>query len=342
MAPKHYPRAIICGATLGAGLMLVAPLFADRVPVAPQFSLPVDCALGSTCRIQSYVDVDPGPGVLDFACGSATYEGHDGTDFRLPSAREAGAGVAVLAAASGTVKAMRDGMVDRLATANSRSLIAKRECGNGVVVDHGGGWETQYCHLRAGSVLVKTGEVVAAGAKLGLVGYSGLAEFAHVHFAVRKDGAVIDPFSGRERTPTCERDPALGESLWDERFRSEFRYLNGEIIGAAFAGEIPSLDTVELDGGAATPVPESPQLIFFARLINLKAGDIVRITADGPQGFSVRSASEPLDRNKATYLGYAGSKLTRERWPAGRYRGRVEILRDGRAVAERSGELMLE
>jgi murein DD-endopeptidase len=32
-----------------------------------------------------------------------------------------------------------------------------------VVIDHGGGWETQYCHLREGSVLVRPDETLDAG-----------------------------------------------------------------------------------------------------------------------------------------------------------------------------------
>ena len=38
--------------------------------LAGDFSLglPIDCEIGTTCRIQQYVDRDPGPGYTDFAC----------------------------------------------------------------------------------------------------------------------------------------------------------------------------------------------------------------------------------------------------------------------------------
>ena len=42
--------------------------------------LPVDCAFGSVCSVQNYVDLDPGPGRLDPGCGRLSYDGHDGTD----------------------------------------------------------------------------------------------------------------------------------------------------------------------------------------------------------------------------------------------------------------------
>jgi murein DD-endopeptidase MepM/ murein hydrolase activator NlpD len=81
--------------------------------------------------------------------------------------------------------------------------------GNGVVIDHGNGWETQYCHLKQGSVQVVTGETVTTGTALGQIGQSGRAEFPHVHFAVRHEGAKIDPFA-----PEATACGAAGDDLW--------------------------------------------------------------------------------------------------------------------------------
>ena len=105
-----------------------------------ELSFPVDCRLGATCFIQNYVDIDPGPGAGDYRCGQATYDGHKGTDFRLLSVPEAEMGVDVLAAAPGIVKALRDGMPDRLIGQHDPGPAGK-ECGNGVVLDHGAGWD---------------------------------------------------------------------------------------------------------------------------------------------------------------------------------------------------------
>ena len=75
-----------------------------------ELSLPLACEPHKTCFIQSYVDLDPGPGARDYACGGATYEKHNGIDFRLLSADAAKKGFAVLASADGKVKATRDGV----------------------------------------------------------------------------------------------------------------------------------------------------------------------------------------------------------------------------------------
>ena len=120
-------------------------------------SFPLQCTLHETCFIQNYVDTDPSPERQDYRCGEATYDGHKGTDFRVVSVTDAKQGVPVIAAAAGRVKAIRDGMEDRLVDKDFDALQGK-ECGNGVVIDHGQGWETQYCHMRRGSIRVRQGQ----------------------------------------------------------------------------------------------------------------------------------------------------------------------------------------
>ena len=53
------------------------------------------------------------------------------------------------------------------------------------------------------SLSVKVGQTVQQGEQLGFVGHSGIAEFPHLHFAVFKDGNVIDPFSGQSLDKPC-------------------------------------------------------------------------------------------------------------------------------------------
>jgi len=133
------------------GVLFAQPTLAED---RPQLSLPIACEPHKTCFIQNYVDLDPGPGVRDYSCGRATYDKHSGVDFRILSAEAAKSQVPVLAAADGTVKNTRDGVEDIFFKKAKPEEVAGRECGNGVIIDHGGGWETQYCHLKRGSVRV--------------------------------------------------------------------------------------------------------------------------------------------------------------------------------------------
>src|SRR5690606_33023540 len=101
-----------------------------------KLSLPLDCEPGRTCFLQHYVDIDTGSDARDFRCGSATYDGHKGTDFRLLSTAAARRGVRVLAAAPGVVKAVRDGLEDSIAReSGGKAGVSGVECGKGLVVN---------------------------------------------------------------------------------------------------------------------------------------------------------------------------------------------------------------
>ncbi len=161
-------------------------------------ALPLACTLGETCWVANYVDVDSSGRARDCQCGPRTYDGHDGTDFAVWDLAVMAKRGPVVAVAPGIVRTIRDGMDDRAVTDEvSRQAVEGRECRNGVIIDHQGGWQTQYCHLRKGSVKVRAGARVDTGPLLGLVGLSGKTEFPHAHLTVRYKGAVIDPFTGR-------------------------------------------------------------------------------------------------------------------------------------------------
>jgi len=63
--------------------------------------------------------------------------------------------------------------------------------GNCVYIDHVYGFETRYGHMN--KILVRNGQKVKRGDKIGLVGRTGLAEGPHLHYEVRQNGKVLDP-----------------------------------------------------------------------------------------------------------------------------------------------------
>ncbi len=84
-------------------------------------------------------------------------------------------------------------------------------------------------------------------------------------------------------------------------------------------------------------------MVFFARLVNLRAGDVLRLSVDGPAGFAAANELPPLDRNKAVFVAFAGKKRPAAIavWPDGEYRGMVELLRAGKVVVSHHSRLQL-
>lgn len=306
-------------AIFGAGFLCGLSLPATALDLG----LPVDCTLGDTCYIQQYFDHDTGPSWTDFTCGTLAYDGHDGTDFALPTRADMAAGVAVLASAAGTVKGIRDGIAD------FAPKVDGKECGNGVVIDHGAGWETQYCHLRQGSVQVQVGQRVDQGAVLGLVGQSGMAEFPHMHLAVRKNGVEIDPFTP-SASNTCDIGiaPAQRDDLWTP----DIAYQPGGIIGAGFSTAVPEFDAIKqgLNSPAALPA-QSPALVLWVYMFGAKAGDAVVFDITGPDG-RIIAERVVLEKNQALSFRAVGRKLRGNGWPAGDYAGQAKMMRGGAEI----------
>jgi murein DD-endopeptidase MepM/ murein hydrolase activator NlpD len=270
-------------------------------------------------------------------CGSETYNAHSGTDIRLSTLTAQRAGVDVLAAASGRVLRARDGVRDISTAETGRAAVAGQECGNGLVIAHADGYETQYCHMAMGSLAVRPGQQVAAGERLGRVGLSGDTEFPHLHLTVRHNGQLVDPFADGAAPGSC----GGGRSLWAPDLQTSLAYKPGEILNVGFVSGPVTMADVENGAGSPAPGRDAPALVAFVRPINLRKGDVQTMALSGPAGELASNRLEPLAGNRAQSLLYVGKKKPATGWAPGEYSATYTVLREGKIVVGRTFKLTL-
>src|SRR5215475_8889255 len=273
-------RAVAALAFLAAALSGSAGSHAEEI--APKFDVPVACPADAGCVVRNFVDEDPGPGVADYRCGALTYDGHKGTDIRVPDGVAMAKGIAVLAAAPGKVLRLRDGMEDASIHFTGADAVKDREAGNSVIIDHGDGWETQYGHLRKGSISVKPGDSVTASQPIALIGLSGNTEFTHVHFEIRHDGTPVDPYTGRGMGAGCGDTSG---SLCTTAALSALSYREDAAFDAGFATDRPDQGAALAGAYAdARPAIDSPALVFWIDVLGHRVGDRQAMRLTGPGG----------------------------------------------------------
>jgi Peptidase family M23 len=317
VAPTMFLSASLCSAQPSA-----------VSPSALQLIFPVKCEVGKSCLVQKLVDHDPGPGRQDYRCGTLTTDGHDGVDIRLRTLQDMEAGYDVVAAADGIVLRIRDDEPD--ISSRVRTDRDGKDAGNGVVVDHGNGWETQYSHLKSGSVAVRPGQKIMAGERLGYIGMSGNSEFPHLHFSVRHEGTPIDPFTSAAVSSQCNRAAPVS-GMWVPSVARALGYVSTAVIAVGFASDVPPRSVAERKATSQIAGHQAP-LLLWVDIIGAKDGDMEEFSIAGPRGNPVHFQKVRVASGGLSWFAYSGKRAPPSGWVAGRYTGRYVLKRDGQTI----------
>ena len=316
-------RLFVISVSLGA-----APLASnaeERTFSATGFDLPLKCALGQNCWVMNYVDHDSSAVVADSACGPRSYDGHKGTDFAVRDLTATRRGVDVRAIAAGTVRRLRNNEIDH-GLAFSADQVQGKECGNGIVIRHEEGWESQYCHLKRGSIRINRGDQIARGETIGQIGMSGRTAFPYVHLSLRKDGQLVDPINGQTVGQAVGKGCGLdGKTLFKDT--SKIRYHRSRLYAAGFAPSVPTGSAIKTDA-ASPPViaRDAPAVVFWAAIFGAAKGSRLQLTIFAPDGKPFTTREIAITRNQAWRMVYIGRKRKAGRqWPSGRYRGVAKL-----------------
>lgn len=99
--------------------------------------------------------------------------------------------------------------------------------GRTIEIEHEGGYTSRYSHLQRFATTVRPGTQVRKGQVIGYVGTSGMTTGPHLHFALTKNGAFIDPL-GSTLPKRSALEPAALSS-----FRSTVARIDRALASAA-------------------------------------------------------------------------------------------------------------
>jgi hypothetical protein len=197
--------------------------------------------------VANFVDLDNSSNLLDFNCGTRTYDGHAGDDLFLtpfPWMMMDHGDIDIVAAASGTIIGHQDGFDDRSCPNNYSADW------NAVYVEHADGSVAWYGHMKKGSLTAKgVGSSVASGEFLGKVGSSGFSTGPHLHFenhSALSNYQVIDAYGAAVKG---QLGCPLGGTLW----AAQPPYYDSAITKVATHSAPPVVDA-----GCPNPGEETP------------------------------------------------------------------------------------
>lgn len=300
---------------------------------ALDLGIPISCDYGKNCFIKNYFDHNPEKNQFtDYNCGKLSDDNQISTDFILLNHKVMQEGIGVVAGDSGVVKSVRNDMQDVSVDLIGEETVRGRECGNGIVIEHKRGYETQYCHLKKDSIEVKPGEKVEKGQTIGIVGLSGLTSFPYLQFSVTVDGKPVDPFTGE--------DPVTGDTLvpcgsldiyplWDKKTEKRLKYIYTSLLSIGIVDKVPhAMGAREGKFFREKIYDDSKIMVLWFDLFAVDKNDIAKIILKSPDGTIIKEEDRKFSSDKRQTFQFMGKKADGKKWPLGTYEGQLILTRE--------------
>lgn len=269
-------------------------------------------------------------------CGSLTYDGHQGTDFRLKDYVQMVKGIPVLAAADGMIVGVRNNVTDRDPAVSYAGYKDSEKCGNGIRINHGEGWITQYCHMQLGSIPFVKGDFVKVNDRLGFVGLSGDTEFPHLHLSVFFNNKKIDPFSMKsELSGSCVNGKKPGRSVWSRKALSHMPYVQSAILNVGVAGEEPKSNAARLGHYKHSVLPGKTAVSYFwVDVIGGMKGIAIKVLLTSPSG-NKKLLHQEVINDKAQIFQWFGIRNDSYFTENGEHKMTARLIYQGKVVADK-------
>ena len=218
-------------------------------------------------------------------------------------------GIDVIAAATGKIVRVHDGMRDVHMRLFGRKLVSGG-AGNHVVIDHGDGWRTLYGHMRRGSVAVKTGDPLAGQRRS-----CRIVRDDRIPTCVSKRGAIVDPFSvdnlrdckGRKRT------------MWTAGALKALNYRGRFLIAAGFADMPLSREALLYRLHVSDRLSRKPKSVFHVDLL-VYGSECLRDANLRAIGRHLCEKPHRSEKDAPVSFRLLGRKIAkRPDWPTGEY-----------------------
>ena len=214
-----------------------------------------------------------------------------------------------------------------IATANGKVLEAQNIggfCGTRVLIDHGEGWQSSYCHLNPETLLARRNQTVQSGQVIGTIGISGQTNWPHLSYALLRNGMVFDPFSNRTNLEGCAQK---SDTLWSGGINP--LYEPAQVTSIGF--HVGYIRTNSILSGILKPAEkirsETPQLSLWTLMMNIQKGDEISLKIVAPDMRIVKQQTIIAGKSRVRYPLFFSASRGKLLWDKGVYRGEITVTR---------------